>query len=133
VGQTGIDSQTWFDQADIRPTMLLLLGLKDDYSRRPVIAEELEGWALPKSMKQFGTFIPIAQVYKQINAPLAQLGLTSLGIFTTAVASTASGDSTYSCLEDQLSDHFWRRCRVARRRIREKPTCFESKTGGTRP
>ena len=32
VQQLGVDSNVWSDHTDIRPTMMTLLGLKDDYS-----------------------------------------------------------------------------------------------------
>lgn len=104
VDQVGIDSQTWSDHTDIRPTIMLLLGLQDDYTHDGrVLAEELDGFALPKSVKQGGIFIPLAQAYKQINAPVGPLGLSSLGVSTMALESgSPSDDSTYTNLENQL-------------------------------
>ena len=45
----------------------------------------------------------LAQVYKQINAPVGQLGLASLDISTRALASNDANDATYTNLESQLS------------------------------
>ena len=102
VGQVGVDSQTWSDETDIRPTMIFLLGLKDDYAHDGrVLAEDLNGSFLPMSMK--GILRPLAQIYKQINAPVGQLGLDSLVISTMALKSgDATDDSTYTSLENQL-------------------------------
>ena len=45
----------WTDHTDIRPTMLALLGLKDDYvSDGRVVTEFLKGDATPKSLKAHG-------------------------------------------------------------------------------
>jgi hypothetical protein len=103
VDQVGIDSETWSDHTDIRPTMLTLLGLTDDYAHDGrVLAEDLEKSALPKSVRTENIFIPLAEAYKQINAPVGPLGLASLGISTKALESNDTNDSTYTQLENQL-------------------------------
>lgn len=104
VDANGVDSTTWSDHTDIRPTMLMLLGLKDDYSHDGrVLVEDLQGWAQPAALKNGGAFLPLAQILKQINAPVGQLGLATLQISTTALESgSASDDTTYTNLEDQL-------------------------------
>src|SRR4029077_18387885 len=44
----GVDDDVWSDHTDIRPTMLSLVGLEDDYqSQGRVLAEDLHSWALP--------------------------------------------------------------------------------------
>jgi hypothetical protein len=105
VDQTGIDSTTWSDHTDIRPTMLMLLGLKDDYGHDGrVLLEDLTGWAIPAAAKKGGSFVPLAQMYKRINATVAELGLASLKVSTKALESgSATDDSTYTDLENQLS------------------------------
>src|SRR5205823_6061650 len=51
VDQSGVDSNTWSDHTDIRPTMMVLLGLKDDYSHDGrVLLEDLNSWAVPPSL-----------------------------------------------------------------------------------
>jgi hypothetical protein len=105
VDQTGIDSTTWSDHTDIRPTMLMLLGLKDDYGHDGrALTEDLTGWAIPAAAKMGGSFIPLAQMYKRINAPVGELGLSSLKVSTNALESgNATDDSTYTNLENKLS------------------------------
>jgi hypothetical protein len=104
VDQAGIDSTTWSDHTDIRPTMLMLLGLKDDYSHDGrALTENLTGWARPDATKKGGSFVPLAEMYKRINATVGELGLASLKVSTTALESNAAGDSTYTNLENQLS------------------------------
>jgi len=104
VDQAGIDSTTWSDHTDIRPTMLTLLGLKDDYPHDGrALVEELTGWAQPSAVKKSSSFVPLAQIYKQIDACVGQLGLASLKVSTTALESgSSSDDSSYTNLESQL-------------------------------
>src|SRR5438132_7821711 len=94
----------WSDHTDIRPTMMVLLGLKDDYSHDGrVLFEDFQGWAVPPSLqKARGVVMQLAQVYKQIDACVGQLGLKTLAVSTRALESNASGDSTYTQVENQL-------------------------------
>ena len=105
VDQAGIDSTTWSDHTDIRPTILTLLGLKDDYPHDGrALVEELTGWAQPSAVKKSSSFVPLAQIYKQINACVGQFGLATLSASTRALESgSPSHDSTYMNLENQLA------------------------------
>jgi len=105
VQHTGVDRGTWSDHTDIRPTMLALLGLKDDYAHDGrVLLEDLSPSAVPALQADRATYIQLAQVYKQINAPVGALGLASLRISTAALESgTAADDGTYTTLEGQLA------------------------------
>jgi len=105
VDQTGVDSATWSDHTDIRSTMLMLLGLKDDYSHDGrALVEDLTGWAQPPAVKKRGSFVSLAQMYKQIDACVGQLGLATLAVSTKALESgSSSDDSTYTNLENQLT------------------------------
>jgi hypothetical protein len=100
----GVDGQTWSDHTDIRPTILLLAGLKDDYGHDGrVLSEALTGAALPPSVRGNGNiFRQLAQSYKQINAPVGQFGLGTLRISNSALISNDSGDATYNQLENNL-------------------------------
>ena len=104
VDQTGVDSTTWSDHTDIRPTILSLVGLKDDYSHDGrVLVEDLTGWAQPPAVKKSSSFVSLAQIYKQIDACVGQLGLATLATSTKALESgSSSDDSTYTNLENQL-------------------------------
>ncbi len=105
VDQQGVNSEVWSDHTDVRPTMLALVGLKDDYSHDGrVLSEVLNGWARPDAVRTSGKFVQLAQMYKQINAPVGQLGLASLAASTKALVSgSAADDSSYVNLENQLS------------------------------
>jgi len=104
VDQTGIDSTTWSDHTDIRPTILTLVGLKDDYGHDGrALVEDLTGYAQPLAVKKSTSFVSLAQMYKQIDACVGQLGLKSLAVSTKALESgSSSDDSTYTQLENHL-------------------------------
>ena len=105
VTNLGIDSTTWSDHSDIRPTIIVLLGLKDDYAHDGrALTEDLDGWATPAAVKLNGGYDKIAVMYKQLDAAVGQFGLATLIVSTDAVASgNASDDSRYAALENQLS------------------------------
>jgi hypothetical protein len=83
------------DHSDVRPTMLALLGLKDSYVHDGrVLAEWLNTNALPTGIRQRqASFVELAEVYKQLNAPLGRLGRKSL---VYANRSITSDDATYA-------------------------------------
>ena len=105
VNQVGVDSATWSDHTDIRPTILALVGLKDDYTQAGrVLFEDLADSALPTSVVNSRQIITqLAQVYKKINAPVGELGLKTLQVSTKAIESNDTGDTTYTKLENQLT------------------------------
>ncbi|MDE1769218.1 MAG: hypothetical protein KGI28_01515 [Thaumarchaeota archaeon] len=100
----GLDNNTWSDHTDIRPTMLMLLGLQDDYTHDGrALVEDIKTDALPHSIKDHNdSFEDLATVYKQINAPVGKLGLCTLQVSTQALNSTTSGDANYNNLENKL-------------------------------
>ncbi len=104
VDQSGVDSATWSDHTDIRSTMMVLVGLKDDYSHDGrALVEDITGWALPSAVKKSSSFVALAQIYKQIDACVGQLGLKSLAVSTRALESgSPSDDSNYAQLENHL-------------------------------
>jgi hypothetical protein len=99
VKKAGVDTTTWSDHTDIRPTMLALLGLQDDYSHDGrVLSEIIKPAAVPDAMQSDG-FKRLARAYKQIMAPVGTLGMTTLAVSTAALA---GDDATYATLETQL-------------------------------
>jgi hypothetical protein len=101
VRHLGTTGAIWSDHTDIRPTMLALAGLHDDYaSDGRVLVEALRGDGLAESVQESrDTFVELARVYKQINAPVGQLGLSTLARSTQALQ---GGDATYATIEAQL-------------------------------
>ncbi len=104
VRKDGIDYSTWTDETDIRPTILLLTGLQDDYVHDGrVLAEDLHERALPREVRD-DDFQLLASVYKQLNATLGSFGQETLRVSKKALASgDATNDSEYEHLENQLS------------------------------
>jgi hypothetical protein len=105
------------DHADIRPTILSLARLKDDYAHDGrVVFEILKEDALPDSLRDHReTLSRLAHAYKQINAPLGKLGLKTLtGISTRALK---GDDATYAALEDRIVDLTEKRNQIAGRMI----------------
>jgi len=104
IDNIGVDSTTWSDHTDIRPTLMVLLGLKDDYSHDGrALTEEFSGWARPAATKKADGYIKVAQTYKQLDAAVGQFGLATLAASTRAIESgTSLDDSSYKSLENQL-------------------------------
>ena len=110
IDQVGLDNVTWSDHTDIRPTMMVLLGLQDDYSHDGrSLFEGFNGWAIPAAAKKNGSFIPLGQALKQIDAPVGPLGLASLQASTAGLKSNDAGDATYINVETQLASFTTRR------------------------
>ncbi|MGC2530078.1 MAG: hypothetical protein WA639_20210 [Candidatus Acidiferrum sp.] len=93
------------DHVDLRPTMLTLLGLTDDYKHDGrTITELLDGNVLPWSLRAHSdTLQDLGQIYKQINAPFGELSRSTLAVSTYAITSTSTGDAVYNSLENQIS------------------------------
>jgi arylsulfatase A-like enzyme len=105
VRHLGVDDAVWSDHTDIRPTMMMLLGLRDDYTHDGrALFEVVDRWALPTAAREHSeTLLHLGQTYKQIDAAVGQLGLASLVISTRALESNSAGDATYTTLENDLA------------------------------
>jgi hypothetical protein len=104
VRHNGIDNFTWADETDVRPTILALAGLQDDYvSDGRVLVEGLNSSAVPPAMNS-PLFRALAATYKQLNAPLGVFGQGTLRVSTVALTSGSSAaDSKYQALESKLT------------------------------
>lgn len=104
VRHAGPTDEIWADHADVRPTMLALLGLQDMFiSDGRVLAEIISPRGLPDSLRtRRETFIRLATLYKEINAPIGDLARASLSVSTRALSTT--DESTYAQLTQQLQD-----------------------------
>jgi hypothetical protein len=102
--KSGGDDNTWVDHTDLRPTILTLTGLEDDYSLDgAAITGILDTQALPQSLRAHrATLERLAASYKQINSPLGRFGLDVIEISDAAVRST--DESRYEALEGQIHD-----------------------------
>ena len=102
VDQVGVDTTTWSDHTDIRPTLLTLVGLNDDYQHEGrALTEILHSSALPAGVSGSpDLFVALSAALKAIDAPNGPLGQASLKISTAALE---GNDQTYTNLENQLS------------------------------
>jgi hypothetical protein len=109
IGRTG---EVFTDHTDIRPTMVSLAGLADDYSHDGrVVFEVLDRDAVPHSLREHDeTLSALAAAYKAINAPLGELGRRSLRIATHDLIGDAT---TIDALDGRINDLAARRNAIA--------------------
>ena len=98
-------SDFFSDHVDLRPTFLMLLGLKDDYQHDGrAILEMIDPNILPSSLHAHSeTLLRLGQLYKQINAPFGSLSQSTLTVSTYAIQSTSDGDTVYNTLEGKIA------------------------------
>jgi hypothetical protein len=117
VRREGRSGETFTDHTDIRPTIISLANLEDDYAHDGrVITEVLDRDALPDSLREeHGVLERLGAAYKQINAPLGLLGRRTLtGLSTRALS---GDDATYAALDAKLVALTQRRNEIASQMI----------------
>lgn len=98
-------SDIWTDHTDVRPTMLTLLGLEDDYVHDGrTVAELLKPSAGPQSLRAHReTLLQLGETYKQLNAAFGRFAMNTLKASTYALASGAAGDDgVYTATESRI-------------------------------
>jgi hypothetical protein len=108
-GTTG----TWTDETDIRPTLMYLTGLKDDYKHDGRVVTEL--LSHPGSALGASRVAALGACYKQLNSSVGQFGTATLQADTAAVESTSAGDETYTDAVARLVHLDQRRDQLAQR------------------
>lgn len=107
VRNLGVTQPTDFftDHVDLRPTMMYLAGLTDDYQHDGrVVLELLDPEALTTTLHAHSdTLLRLGQIYKQINAPFGELAENTLTVSTFALESNSNGDTTYNNLESKIA------------------------------
>ena len=103
IDRNGVDSSTWTDHTNLRPTILSLTGLEDDYTDDGhVIVQALDRRALPRAL-QGPTIAQLENAYEQVNAPFGQFAAATLKASTEALESgTPTDDSLYTSLEASI-------------------------------
>jgi hypothetical protein len=104
VQQDATPDMTWTDHTDLRPTILSLVGLKDDYTHDGrLLSGALDGFAVPDAVRKAGgNFKKLAAAYKQLNAPFGTFAMNTLTASTHGLASNDAGDATYNSIEGQI-------------------------------
>ncbi len=112
VRRLGRHDAEFSDHTDVRPTVMALVGLKDDYVHDGrTIAEWMEHGALPNGIRErTEDFVELAQVFKQLNAPKGALGRASL---VYANRSITSVDKVYARYLARIADITNRRDNLA--------------------
>src|SRR5215470_2238138 len=94
-------SGTWADETDIRPTLIYLSGLTDDYQHDGrVITQILSD---PNAALSGPAVAQLGACYKQLNSSVGQFGTDTLIASTTGIESNSAGDTTYQHIEHRLS------------------------------
>jgi hypothetical protein len=96
-GTTG----TWLDETDLRPTLLYLTGLKDDYEHdgrvvTQILSHRNRALAAPGVAS-------LGACYKQLNSSVGQFGNFTLQASTAAVESSTPGDAEYQTVNAALA------------------------------
>jgi hypothetical protein len=117
VAHHGVDNSVWSDHTNVQPTMMALLGLRDDYAPDGrVLGEIFDPSALPSGMRANGaTVLRLGQLYTQLEAAVGSFGLNTLRASTRALASNSPGDATYTKIENELQQLGAQRDAVAAR------------------
>ena len=98
-------SDFFSDHVDLRPTMMYLLGLKDDYQHDGrVILEMVDPNIQSSSLHAHSeTLLLLGQIYKKINAPFGDLAQSALVVSNFALQSTSDSDTVYTNLENKIA------------------------------
>ena len=101
---------TWIDETDIRPTLMYLTGLRDDYEHDGrVITQVL---ANPNQALRAKGVAVLGECYKQLNSSVGKFGTATLQFATKGIESNTPGDKQYLATDKEL-----RKLDVARDRL----------------
>jgi hypothetical protein len=90
----------WADETDIRPTMMYLTGLQDDYEHDGRVISQI--LTSPNSALGEPGVTSLGECYKQLNSSVGDFGAATIVASTNAIESTSAGDATYNGVEGQL-------------------------------
>jgi hypothetical protein len=93
---------TWMDETDLRPTLMYLTGLRDDYATDGRVVSEL--LTSPNQALSGSKMESLGACYKQLNSSVGQFGTDTLQAATKAIESTSSGDLAYQSSVATLAD-----------------------------
>jgi len=96
-GTTG----TWMDETDIRPTLLYLTGLKDDYEHDGRVVTQI--LSRPNRALAAPGAASLGACYKQLNSSVGQFGNFTQQASTAAGESSTPGDAEYRTVNAALA------------------------------
>ena len=91
---------TWIDETDIRPTMMYLLGLNDDYEHDGRVITQI--LTSPTKALRAGGVATLGACYKQLNSSVGEFGTDTLKFATKGIESTSPGDAQYLATDQAL-------------------------------
>ena len=92
---------TWIDETDIRPTLLYLTGLRDEYQTDGRVIPQV--LSAPDRALRPAAVTALGACYKQLNSSVGQFGTATLQAATKAIESDSAGDATYTHTDRALS------------------------------
>src|SRR5439155_4916320 len=92
---------TWVDETDIRPTLLYLTGLTDDYEHDGRVISQI--LSHPNHALGAPGVASLGACYKQLNSSVGQFGNFTLQASTAAVESSTTGDAEYKAVNAALT------------------------------
>jgi hypothetical protein len=103
VRHRGSTGGPWTDHTDLRPTMLALLGLRDDYLHDGrAVTQLLKKQATPQALRRGGQLLQrLGDAYKQLNAPVGRVGHD---VLVASNAALIGDDAAYTRIENRLAD-----------------------------
>jgi hypothetical protein len=90
----------WTDETDIRPTLLYLAGLHDDYEHDGRVITQI--LAHPDAALGAPGVTGLGECYKQLNSSVGQFGTDTLIASTKATESSSTGDRLYRSVDARL-------------------------------
>ena len=104
VKHLGRTSDVWSDHADIRPTILALLGLKDSYEPDgAALVDFLETSAVSRDLRaHHESLVRVREVYKQLAAPFGPYSMDVLTASTRGITST--DETVYEATETSIAN-----------------------------
>ncbi len=104
VAANGVDSTTWTDHTNLRPTIMALTGLQDDYTQDGIVlSQALTSAGTPATLNAQRTLAQrLGQLYEQLNAPFGQFAGDTLKASTNGIVSSVRGDLVYKGIETNI-------------------------------
>ena len=98
IATKGVDAKTWTDHTNLRPTIMALTGLKDDYVTDGRVL--YEAMSSHTALAATASGMQLAQLYEKINAPFGRFVQDTLAASTKALQST--DEAKYAATESSL-------------------------------
>jgi hypothetical protein len=90
----------WVDETDIRPTIMYLTGLQDDYEHDGRVISQI--LTSPNSALSGPGVTSLGECYKQLNSSVGDFGAATIVASTNAIESTSASDTMFNTVDSQL-------------------------------